>query len=58
MIQEPFLFLSDLVKGQTCMRSSITFLANASPPKLLDVATVQVHISHKVEGSVRNFVYV
>ena len=31
------------------------FLINASPPKPLDVATLQVHRSHDVEGTLATF---
>ena len=31
------------------------FLLNASPHKLLDVATLQVHRSHDVEGTGQHF---
>ena len=40
------------------VRTVVMFLVNASPPKLLDVATatLQVHRSHDIKGTEQHFV--
>ena len=42
----------------TWSRSNKIFLINAFPPKILDIATLQVHRSYDVEDTGQHFVFV